>query len=174
MESIYFPLDSSQQLSIALWATKTAMVTESIHTRSLKPFYLTSEREQLRLRSIIPENTFVWIGRYSGRGMGVFDTKFQLDTREPERDTILTVANGYTTTVVVGHLAIQTLTFRALPKYRNRTITVKPRSGLWDKLLLDIWPVANLCVGWPPALNFTITGLFPIAILITRWKSTPS
>src|SRR5262249_47646167 len=98
------PLDISQQTSIAVWATKTGMVVDCVRPRSL--FCSKQESEQLRLQSRIPENTVVWIGRYFGSALALYGTDIRLDMSAE----VTKIGFGCVTTILVGHLIIQSLT----------------------------------------------------------------
>ena len=67
-------LDTSQQASLARWTLKTAMVLDAV-TKERNLFYARSECENLYLKSLIPDRTTIWIGRY-------YDSTFSLDGTE--------------------------------------------------------------------------------------------
>jgi hypothetical protein len=164
LQDISTPLDSSHQSTLALWTLKTAMVLDSVDTRSRSLFYERSECEKLRLSSTIPEQTAIWIGQYIGSDLSLDGADLGLTI--PEVPINLT---GHVTTILVGHLAIQILSLHVL-EHKNRKITVNPNPGQWDDLLLNIWPIGTRPVTWPPLLSFTNGGSRSIATLADRWR----
>jgi hypothetical protein len=164
MDDFSAPLDASQQSLLAAWAMKTAMVSDSVNTRSRSLFYERSECEKLRLSYTIPERTSIWIGRYVGDGFSLDGTDIGITVPEVPQ-----VKKGHVTTILVGHFAIQVLAVRFLPEYKS-TVKVMPKTGQWDDLLLNIWPIGSRPVAWPPPLSFTKSGSLSIARLADRWR----
>jgi hypothetical protein len=165
LQDISIPLDNSQQNTIALWATKTAMVVESVTIANRALCYQQAEREQLRLASSIPVRTEIWLGRFSGSSLLAAGTDLWGNVDEASRAT-----HNCLTTLLVGHLAIQVMSVHVVPEYCDRTITFTPKVGPWDRLLLQIWPINNI-LSWPPSLTFTNGGTMSIARLHDRWKT---
>src|SRR5437867_1030127 len=100
------PLDTSQQVLLATWAVKTAMVLDSTNTRERSAFYTEAECEQLRLTSTIPAHTRVWIGRSALNGLHADGTDVGLNGP----DGATKIATGNASTFIVGHLALQVFT----------------------------------------------------------------
>jgi hypothetical protein len=141
------------------------MVLDSVNTRSRRLLFERSECESLRLGYRIPERTRIWIGRYVGSALSLNGTDIGVTVPEvPE------VAKGHVTTILVGHLAIQVLVLRVLPEYQDKSIKVLPKSGPWNDLLLNIWPISSRPVTWPPHLSFTKSGSLSIARIADRWR----
>ena len=172
VQDLTVPLDVSQQELISVWAVKTIMVLESADaSRTL--FYTQTERDNMRINekalgpalTSVPGLTSIWIGRYFGNSLHAGGTDFKIDPSH----VIPEGGNGSVGTIIVGHLCIQVLTLRLLPKNSDGTVTVNPKKGRWDELLLSIWPTTK-SVTWPPVLNFTNTGHFSIATLMDRWR----
>jgi hypothetical protein len=170
VQDLTVPLDAAQQELISIWAVKTIMVLESAdETRTL--FYTAAERQNMMSNETIPAATSIpalttiWIGRYFGNALHAGGTDFKIYPS----DVIPEGGNGSVGTIIVGHLCIQVLTLRFSPKNGDGAVTVNPKKGRWDELLLCIWP-ATKSVTWPPALNFTNTGDFSIATLMDRWR----
>jgi len=163
LEDVALYLDVSQQTSIAIWATKTAMILDSVagHSR----FYSKTECEQLKTNSTVPLHTSIWIGRYFGRSLSGNGTDFSIDMNK-----IIGIANGSAVTILVGHLILQVLTIHVQPEYSDRTVSINPNPGRWDKLLTVIWPTSPGITTWPPVLSFTNYGRYPFASLLARWK----
>jgi hypothetical protein len=167
IHDISFPLDEAQQASLAAWTLKTGMVLDAINRRDRVPFYSAIERSLLRTQSSMPSGTAVWFARFSGSGFHAGGIDIWLDQGE-----ILKAAQGWVTTLIVGHLAIQSVTIRGLhPDYVAHPIeTVAIKAGPWAQLLHKICPPSGK-VNWPPQLTFTSRGQLSIGALIDRWRS---
>jgi hypothetical protein len=163
LEDISLNLDSHYQLLASLWATKIAMVLDSVEGHSR--FYLKTECEQFKNNKIIPIGTMIWTGRYFGRSLHASGGYFTANLNKS-----LPVADCATTTILVGHLIFEVLTVRKRSPYSERTIRMEPNLGRWNELLTPIWPITSNTVSWPPALSFSNYGSHPIAMLLTRWK----
>jgi len=170
-QNVLIPLDTRQQTSIALWATKTAMVLDSIRRRAERRFYRRRECEQLHQNSLIPELTFIWLGMYAENSLGLFGTDIRLFDQIPE--VFPTIGHGCVNTIVAGHLAIQVLTIHLLPEYRDHPIEVGPNAGDWSRLTLGIWPIEK-STAWPPSTPFTGSGPHSIGQFVNRWKRRKS
>jgi hypothetical protein len=163
LEDVSLNLDSHHQQLASLWATKIAMVLDSIEGRAR--FYLKSDCEQFKKNRLIPEGTIVWTGRYFGRSLHTSSADFTANLNES-----LPVADCATTVILVGHLIFEVLTVRKRPPHRDRTIRMEPNLGRWNELLTPIWPITFDTVSWPPAFSFSDYGSHRLAALLTRWK----
>jgi hypothetical protein len=162
LEDISFALDCNNQSLVALWATKIAMVLDSIEENP-KKFYLKTDCEILKNTKTIPPGTTIWMGRYFGRSLHTGGTTFTaLDESVP-------VADCSTTAIVVGHLILEILSVRHRANCK-RVIQIEPNPGRWHELLVPIWPIISDHASWPPPLSFTNSGPLSIGSLVTRWK----
>src|SRR5208337_3743580 len=125
------PLDTSQQRSLARWTLKTAMVLDGV-TKERNRFYTRSECENLYLKSVIPDRTTIWVGRYYRTGYSLDGTEVWIDLPGTPR-----VAKICATTIVVGHLVIQSVTVHVAPEHKGREIA--GHIIVVDGTLLDIW-----------------------------------
>lgn len=161
MHDISCPLDHLQQRTIAAWALKTSMVMEFVEKIDS---YTKDERENLRTSSGLPTHTIVWLGRYVGSdNLGIYGNKFwDGDPSDPRS------IYGFGTTILIGHLVIQTLTIRRQQNYG--AVKIKMNPGPWSSLLIKVWP-GDLTVTWPPRLTFTdgSRGPYTLKSLIQRW-----
>src|SRR5215467_1236132 len=135
MQDFSTPLDASQRESLALWTIKTAMVLDSINKRDRSAFYERGACENLRQASTIPTKATVWAGRYYGSGLGAFGTDVWLCLPNGTR-----AARAYSTTIIVGHLALQALVIRRLPGHEQTSLSADSKLGPWDGLLIQVWP----------------------------------
>lgn len=164
MHDFSISVSEQQQHALARWVLKTAMVVEATTARHRALFYSRDECEQLRCSSVVPPRTAVWIGRYSGSSLGALGTDIWLNLPGEPKAT-----NGSVTTLIIGHLVFQVLSFHVSPEYRDGTVTISPKVGPWEDLLLNTWPVTGSVV-WPPHLSFGRSGVLSIRALIDRFK----
>jgi hypothetical protein len=166
IHDLSFALDDSQQTNLAVWTMKTAMLLDAIN-RERPPFYDATERIQLRTQSAMPPGTVVWIARFSGSGFHVGGTDVWLDQGEVKK-----AAQGCVTTIIIGHLAIQSVTIHRLQaEHLGQPIeSINIKQGEWNRSTTQIWPVSGP-VTWPPTLSFTRRGPRSIGALIDRWKT---
>jgi len=163
MHDLSAPIDATQQANLAKWTIKAAMLID-VMNRQRPQFYGANERILLRTDSSIPTGTTIWLGRYCRSSFHAGGTDIW-----PNKGEISKVARCCVTTVIVGHLAIQSVTIHALrPEYDNEPITIKP--GRWNQLLGLAWPSAG-SISWPPSLTFTDSGISSIASLMDRWRT---
>jgi hypothetical protein len=164
MQDIALSLDESQQRTVAAWAVKTVMVMDA--SRRHGQFYTRTECRQLRLSLSVPPHTMVWLGRYSGvNNLAIYGTDlWEGGTPDDPR-----AIHGYANTTFVGYLAIQVLTLRPPRQDGDRAVTIQPRKGPWDSLLVKVWPFEKI-IRWPPRSSFTDRHPFPFPALVRRWS----
>jgi hypothetical protein len=165
-----FCLHKAQQTIVARWAVKTAMVFETTAPpppKSKGHFYTQDECEQLRLNSAIPPRTIVWLGQFSGIGLWESGTHIW-HNGEIAKSAI----HGQVITIVLDHLAIQVLTVHVLTENSAVTPNIPQHEAPcdWGQLTVPVWPIAG-SISWPPFRSFSADGLFPIGLLVTRFKT---
>ena len=137
-------LAKSAQLVLAAWAVKNAMVFEAFYP-DRRRFYSDLERQQMRSERTIPQRTAVWITKCVNQP-NAYSAAKDLWTGEATN-----AARAYATTMAFGSLAIQVLTIRVLATVsESATVTYDIIDGPWDEVLLQIWPVHQDSVEWPP------------------------
>jgi hypothetical protein len=149
LNDLALPLNSNEQLCLSLWSTKTAMVFEQT-SRAQAPFYSKADRNRLRSGELPPLTT-IWIGRYGQSNM-LYGEARKLYERTSRNDNPF--CDGHATTFVIRRLVIQALTLRVKPAFENRDVTLHIKPGPWDYSLIQLWPIANQVVKWPPELSF--------------------
>lgn len=167
IHDISAPIDSGQQSNLAAWTIKTAMIVDAMN-RQRPQFYSIDERISLRTQLSIPTRTTIWLGRHSGSSFHAGGTDVWLDKGEVSK-----VAQGCVTTVIIGHLAIQSISVHALrPEHFNEPFqNIAIKLGFWSQLLCSVWPPDGKQLGWPPPLTFTTRGRLSIAGLMDRWRT---
>ena len=136
-----------EQLTIATWVLKTAIVFEC--TKPDSAFYSTADRRHLYTWRTPPPDSFVWIGRYVN-SHALFVENHYLSNAKPAN----ALSEGCVTTFAVGRLALQSLTARRSPHAEGRQIILHPKRGEWNRLLIQVWPTVEQVVRWPPPLHF--------------------
>ena len=169
IQGLTVPLSEEQMRLVSVWATKTAMVMDSIKGRDAeKRFYSHHECEELRVHRNIPLETRVWLGHYEKKGLGGFGTDFTIMSPELQ---MLRVGWGMANTIVAGHLALQVVSVHRHPEHLQRDITdVQPKSSDWEGLLVQICPGVLQYTMWPPKMAFENKGKFGIGRLVERWR----
>jgi hypothetical protein len=164
IQDIALPLDRVQQRALAHWCLKTAMAFEST-THSVREFYYSSaERDRLRLQQEVPENTTVWIGRYTGSRTIYAEAHDGWDKNF--------VLHSYVTTLTAMYLTIQVMSYRPPPHLRGQ-MNLEPKMGPWERSLAQVWPVLSP-VSWPPKISFGDRhSAVPVDSLMNRWRGIP-
>lgn len=147
------PLDEGSQELIALWCSKTAMVLECVKPKPW--FYSQADHHGFLANFRPPPETLVWIGRYAhhlgisseGRRLGNDDIRADFPLRE-----------GYMTNFVFGRLVMQSLTVRRKPQFNRTRLVLDQRPGPWGQCLLQVWPIQNKRITWPPPISFSDAG----------------
>lgn len=167
-QDISIPLDTEQQLSIAIWTLKTAMTFDSTKGRNAaNSFYSHAEGVNLRLSQAIPDRTRIWIGRLSESHIGMTGTDFTIQTSSGIR-----LGVGTSVTLAMGHFVSQIVATHIAPEYADRDIGEVPsKPGDWGKMLIQIWPQESTTVTWPPKVSFTNGGPKGYAYLLDRWRT---
>jgi len=163
LNDLSLPLDTSQQTSLARWTLKTAMVLDAV-TKERNRFYTRTECENLHLNSVIPDRTTIWVGRYYRSHLSLDGTEVWIDLPGTPK-----VAQVCVTTIVVGHLAIQSVTVHVLPEHKDKEI--KGPISMVPGTLLEIWLASTRPVNWPPSVSFTDNGPTSIGWLFARWRT---
>jgi len=65
------------------------------------------------------------------------------------------VEDGCATTFVIKRLTIQVLSIKRKPEAHAENIRVEAQGGSWDQKLIQIWPIGNASVTWPPLQNLS-------------------
>ena len=150
LNDISLMLDSKSQCLLAAWACKTAMVFEGVKQAKDK-FYSKEDRHMLREQQVPPRDTLIWLGRFSHSYLLHSEGR-----KLVPRKTIhgAPVEDGCATTFVIKRLAIQVLSIKRKPEAHGRDIKIDARGGPWNDKLIQVWPIGNSTVSWPPQQSF--------------------
>lgn len=132
------------QSTLAIWSMKTAMVHEGVDSQDTW-FYSQDERERLRTARMLPERTAVFIAKCVAQPHIYSAAK---NHRTPARDGDI---RAHVTTVAFGPVAFQVVTIR-VPSVvpANVNVTYDVSAGPWETTLVQMWPVAQQSLAWPP------------------------
>ena len=156
-------LDRSQQELVAAWGSKTAMVLDSTRPRADENRgYQKAECVAMREHLIIPDRTRIWIGRLDSSHLNATGTDFSIVDKADR------IGTGIGGTIVAGHFAVQVVTQHIEPGKDAPDMQSKP--GNWNETLIQIWPIQQDTVSWPPRASFTNGGPAGIAYLLDRWR----
>lgn len=164
LQDVALSLDGFQQYTISLWAMKMAMIGEFLSRSHRQEFFFSqADREQLRVASNLPERTTIWLGRHSASNhIGFWAT---------DAWSVDKTVHAFVNTVLVGRLAVQTLSLRVSEEHFATDITVQPKNGPqpWERALVTIWPT-NRTANWPPAFSFRENRTNSIYRLVRRYS----
>lgn len=158
-------LNEDQQKLVATWSMKTAMMSDSMKGRNVQnTFFTRGEGRNLRLNRIIPALTLMWLGRVDGMHLWNMGTDFTIIDAEGKRLATIIAA-----TIVAGHFVTQIVTVHMDQK--DKVLADVPcKFGDWNENLIEIWPIRQSVVRWPPTKTFTNGGPDGIAYLADRWR----
>lgn len=142
-------LSPADQTTLSRWSMKTAMVFETI---SGKNCYSPDEQQELRSSGALPVETFVWLGRYAQSNILCSEGR-HLHENTSNKPTPF--REGYVTTLLIRRLVIQVLILRRKPEFQEILAKLHIKAGPWDKNLIQIWPIGNRNLRWPPPLSFS-------------------
>ena len=155
------PVDASvgQQLTLARWSQKTAMVFDALATASGESmFFSQAERDHLRsfelgaVAAPFPRFTHFWLAAYRGERAitssgallsGIGDRR-TTDTRESRS------IDGYTFTISAGCVVLQSVTTRVPPEHAAAATYIHAHANRWERFAKEIWPFHGL-VTFPPS-----------------------
>jgi hypothetical protein len=151
INDISLRLDEEQQRLLAQWAVKTAMVIEGVK-QAKNSFYTAEQRSTFRQTLTPPTDTAIWLGRCA-QSNNLHGEARKLHVSNPTATNPL--EDGCATTFVIGRLVMQVLSVKRKPDAMHGSLPLRMRSGPWDKKLVQIWPVENQRVAWPPPDSFS-------------------
>jgi hypothetical protein len=143
------------QLLIARWLAKTVIMYEMLFN---KPYYFQpEERHALQTSLDVPALTNFSIAHYSGlTAASTFSTHLTLVIGEAGDNPVR--VNGYTATFTIKKLALQVFSVRLPPEHPPDSVRFDMPVQLRD-LGVQIWPINNALVRWPPRYFFDNKGL---------------
>jgi hypothetical protein len=150
INDISLVLNREQQQSLALWASKTAMVIEGAK-QSKNNFYSVEQRHSFRRTLAPPPDTAIWLGRCAQSNMLHGEAR-KLHPRKSATPNPLD--DGCATTFVIGRLVIQLLSVKCKPETGQRNLIIQMREGPWERRLAQVWPIERERVNWPPPDSF--------------------
>lgn len=137
-------IEPSDQVILARWAVKTAMVLDTVDSNRTW-FYDETEKLRMRETQTIPERTSVWIAK-SVNYPNIYSAAKDLWT-SPNN----TGVHAFVTTMGFGSLALQVVSIKPPAKIpANKAITYDVSDGPWDQTLVQVWPVNKNPLTWPP------------------------
>ena len=143
------PLTPEHQVALARWAIKTAMVFEYVGNREEPKYFLPAELAAFRECRQIPENVWIWTGRYDGpRPMHAVQRQYRNDR--------LGGPGIHSMTLSANFLVLQVFA------YRNSEGDLGCVAANTKKdYLMQIWPLSGQAVPamWPPENTMDDEGL---------------
>jgi hypothetical protein len=143
-------LNSSQVLTLAQWALKTAIMSERLQDE-FPPFFTKRNRIDFFESRTIPPNTFIYAAHYLGEAAtynigGPLEIVFPGTTKK---------GVGCSFTFAVGQLALQVFSLRPPQGFKGPLPLQVDVPARWENAHLPVWPVALAGWHWPstPALD---------------------
>ena len=129
-------------------------------------FYSDTDRRHLLQWGTPPPDTTIWMGRYVN-SHSLFTQGQKLSN--PKAQSLL--AEGHSTVLAFGRVVIQVASVRS-KSTTTASVHLTPmvtENLPWGRLLLQIWPITEDVIRWPPALSFTDSE-YRINALIRRFS----
>jgi hypothetical protein len=159
-------LDQHDQLTLAVWICKNAMVYETLRHKS-SCFFTSSEHKSFRESLHLPLHTSIWIAKIVGF-TGLFCTASDLNGIETKS---LNQVKAYVTTMAFGPIVMQILNAKmSKPIYQNITTDGRLQQDLLDQTIIQIWPITVTKVLWPN--KFGLSGELGLNRFAHRWKQS--
>lgn len=166
IDDFSLPLDRQYQQNLAEWAVKCAMCIDTVDR--IPRFFTESECREFKQARKIPDRTLVFAARFSGRSLDANGVEFTLV--EPTKGELL--VRGHVFNVMVGHLVLQVLSWHAEPQHNDKTIRLRVADGPWDKMTIQVWPIAKKTQNWPPPISLSIvTGVTHYGYFRARFRT---
>jgi hypothetical protein len=157
-------LDNNDQVILAVWSIKNAMVFEALRSTRLW-FFDETERRNLRETQQPTPRISVWIAKCVDN-KGIFCSGIDL-----KGDTVPNAENlkAYVTTMGFGPLGIQVVSIKTPDTIaQNINITTDLRPGPWDRISIRIWPLQQDRVIWPASMG--LSGDLGLTKFSERWN----
>ena len=165
-------LTAPEQLVVATWAVKTAMVFDltrvTAYFSQQERDYLYQARAQGRLGPPFPPHTFVWLATCENDKIGLSATASELSGVGRGGDGQEMTVQGHVATISAGAFVTQVLIVRRPPE---EPIHEPDPTGLWDRATVRIWPLGGTQVHLPPEVLLNDQTLFDYAL---RWPLVSS
>jgi hypothetical protein len=143
-------LSRQNQQNLAEWALKCAMCQDTLGHSSR--FFRADECHAFKRQRTIPNRTIAFVAHYDGSSLDSNGTDFTLVGATPDE----LLARGHIYTVMVGHAVVQVLSMHEESAWREGRIEMRAGDGPWDKLEMQIWPIENRSIVWPPPMSLSI------------------
>lgn len=119
---------------------------------------------QLPEARAIPPNTLIWIGQVDGKHIANVGTDFTYNDVNGEH-----LSTNSVTTIAVGHFVTQVVSIH-VDKIGANLSHIKIKGNDWNDKLIQIWPIQQSVVQWPPHTHITNGGPDGIAYLLDRLR----
>jgi hypothetical protein len=149
-------LSADDQLALARWAFKTAVVARYVTDRSTFP---AAHRREFGETHNPPQNAQIWIGAASVPNTPTYgellaETKYQpVELTAPGPDGSATVAPAYR-----SELRLYNVVFVVMGYVADAPLARIEPSGALGMALTALWPAAGQDISWPPPVNLDSIG----------------
>jgi len=160
-------LTTDQQLPIARWLLKVAIMYEYIIGRSPRLF-IPSDRKAFFESRAIPENTVMSLAHYVGRTSGLLTDNEAALSYELKGKIYSPRAHVFT--MAIGRIAMQLFSLRWPDQLDTTTQLNSPIPQAWSEAVVDIWPIRGNRT-WPPTRHLDDES---VGYFAARWDVEPS
>lgn len=141
----------SDQLHIAKWMVKTAMMFEFYRGRSPR-FFQPRHRQSLYQHRLVPHGTMVFIAHYSGGKDALLIDHDELIRLELAVNGTVYAGSGYSATFCIGQVALQIFAYRWPDDMPHTEFNIKV-PGQWNEWSRQVYPTRSEFI-WP--IEFTL------------------
>ena len=132
------PITQSSARLLALFAFKTAVISDQARRNSPFRFFSRDSRYRFKASLEIPATIQMWFAGYLGRGEGsCFTTYYNV----PEPDGL----ELYVCTYCIGHFVFQVVAYRKVVSWH-----IRPDDLTFETLAIPFWPCLPDRFLWPP------------------------
>ncbi len=143
-------LESGHQLLLSRWLVKTAVMYD-LRYRNRESYFTPDECHALMASLSLPPDTLMFLAVYLGKKqITAQELGIEIVTeRLPETYMEWCDFQTYTATFTINSLTLQTFSCRRPKKFWDAQLSIEIPTN-WTGADVQIWPVANTAVLWPP------------------------
>jgi hypothetical protein len=163
-------LSRANQLTLAKWATKSAVVYDT-HVEDDEYFFTNADCHTLFTSSATPfVDSAIYLARYDGVPTEQIVLKESRRTGTPQSpyaDNDLFYLETYTATLAIKHFVLQVFALRRHEELRKTGPVRVGIADFWRDRTICIWPIGDSVI-WPPRLPLDTASF---SNFVYRWRS---
>ena len=163
-------LSLAEQLILARWATKSAVVYDT-HVEDDEYFFMDADCHTLFTSNAMPfVDSAIYLARYDGvppEQIVLKETRRTGRPQSPYTDNDLFYLEAYAATFAIKHFALQVFTLRRHEELRKTGPVSLGIADFWRDRTICIWPLGDSVI-WPPRIPLDMASF---TRWVTRWRS---